>query len=247
MNNEKTRFYFSFVPPLALVLLMATLKTVEHFTGISLGFLGIYPMHTKGLLGILTAPLVHENFDHLFSNIIPLFFMGGLLFYFYRPIAWKTLILIWIFGGLLVWLGGRESWHIGASGVVYGLATFHLLGGVLRKEPKMMAISLLVIFLYGGMIWGVFPDFFPGKNISWEAHLGGLLTGVITAIYYRNQGPQKTVYSWQEDDNLSSEFAWPPELLEKHQHKESEADKAHKMMIKYIYRKRDQEADEPPI
>jgi membrane associated rhomboid family serine protease len=227
-----------------LVLVMATIKAWEYFSDTSLAFLGIYPLHTKGLIGIIASPLLHENFDHLYSNIIPLFFMGGLLVYFYREIALKTTLLIWFFGGLLVWLGGRESWHIGASGVVYGLAAFHLAGGILRKEPRMMAISLLVIFLYGGMIWGVFPEFFPGKNISWEAHLAGLITGLIVAIYYRKQGPQKTVYSWQEDEALSGEFAWPPELLDKKEDRETEAEKVHKMMIKYIYRKRDQETEE---
>ena len=92
------------------------------------------------------------------------------------------------------------SYHIGASGVVYALASFHFFSGLIRREPRLMAFTLLVVFLYGGMVWGVFPDFFPTKNISWESHLMGLLAGLILAFYYRSSGPQRPRYDWADDD-----------------------------------------------
>ena len=109
--------------------------------------------------------------------------------------------LLYVRSGLWVWIFARDTGiHIGASGVVYALATFHFMGGLLRREPRMMAFSLLVVFLYGGLVWGVIPDFYPGKNISWESHLLGGLAGIVLAFAYRGEGPQRKVYHWDESD-----------------------------------------------
>jgi len=109
--------------------------------------------------------------------------------------------LCWLVTGLWVWIFAVDTGtHIGASGVVYALATFHFTGGLLRREPRMMAFSLLVVFLYGGLVWGISPDFFPGKNISWQSHLLGGVAGIVIAFAFRSEGPQKKVYEWDEDD-----------------------------------------------
>jgi membrane associated rhomboid family serine protease len=189
---------------------------------ITLGFLekdpsqyALLPRSQEGLWGIITAPLLHADFGHLFSNTIPLLVCGFLLFYFYRQIAWKVWIWSWVVTGILVWAFGRNSWHLGASGLVYGLTAFLFFSGVFRRHVRLMLISLLIVFLYGSFIWGVFP-FDP--SVSWESHLCGALTGVLTAWLFRKEGLQRQEYVWPEEDeeedlavNLQSNpFHTPP-------------------------------------
>ena len=112
-------------------------------------------------------------------------------------------LLIYFISGICVWLSGREAYHIGASGLVYGMAGFLFFSGILRRDSRLAAITMVIAFLYGSMVWGIFPDFFPGKNISFEGHLWGLAAGVIFAIYYRKQGPQRVKYSWELEEKIS--------------------------------------------
>ena len=146
-------------------------------------------------------PFVHGGFKHLIANSFPFLILGTALFYFYREISLKVLIGIWLLSGIWVWFGGRDSWHIGVSGVIYGLSSFLFFSGLIRKNVQLSALALVVAFLYGSMIWGIFPDFFPEKNISWEGHLGGLVAGIILAFYYRKSGPQRKRYSWEFEDD----------------------------------------------
>ncbi len=155
------------------------------------------PLKLRGLIGILTAPLIHANLTHLFDNSIPLFFLSLALFYFYREVAYRVFFLIWFITGALVWLVGREAYHIGASGIIYGLATFLLTSGIIRRNRNLMAISLLVIFLYGSMVWGLFPYDY---HISWESHMSGALTGLVLAIIYRHEGPEPDISRLEEDE-----------------------------------------------
>jgi membrane associated rhomboid family serine protease len=167
----------------------------------SLAGYGLLPQTLSGLRGILFSPLLHADWKHLSANSVPLFLLASGLFYYYGKKATTILILCWLVTGLWVWIFARDTGiHIGASGVVYALATFHFTGGLLRREPRMMAFSLLVVFLYGSMVWGVIPDFFPEKNISWQSHLLGGLAGILIAYAYRGEGPQKKIYQWDEDD-----------------------------------------------
>ena len=152
--------------------------------------LGVYPMEKRGLTGILTHPLIHSGFSHLLANTIPLFFLSWCLFYFYRGIAGKIFILIWLGSGLLTFLIGKPGWHIGASGLIYGFAFFLFFSGILRKYVPLIAISLLVTFLYGGIIWHMFPYFSP-TNMSWEGHLSGGIMGTLCAFVFVNHGPQR--------------------------------------------------------
>ncbi len=119
------------------------------------------------------------------------------MFYFYSEIALKIFSLTFIITGTLVWIGGREAWHIGASGLVYGLASFLFFSGIIRKYFRLVALSLLIVFLYGEMVWGIFPGI--SDNISWESHMLGFLSGIILAIIYRKQGPQSPVYEWMDE------------------------------------------------
>jgi len=204
MIQEKQKLIQSFFLPLLFVVLLWIVKLGEMAAQIDLGFLGVYPRNSEGLIGILTSPLIHADLKHLFANSVPLLVLGASLFYFYRELAVKTFLLIYLITGICVWMGAREAYHIGASGVVYGLASFLFLSGIIRRDGKLLAITLLVTFLYGSMVWGIFPEFFPEKNISFESHFWGMASGVILAVYFRKVGPQRPTYEWEDEEDGSS-------------------------------------------
>ncbi len=164
------------------------------------------PLKAEGLKGILFAPLIHGSIEHLVSNSVPLFLLSAALFYYYRPKAWQIIILSWLMTGLWVWLFARgRSYHIGASGVVYALASFHFVSGIIRREPKLAAFSLLITFLYGSLVWGIFPGFAVKERISWESHLMGGIAGLVLAFFYKDTGPQKPKYWDDEEDDEEDE------------------------------------------
>jgi membrane associated rhomboid family serine protease len=200
MREEEKRMIRSMVFPFLLVLLLWAVRIIQSIGGYDLGFLGIYPLKWSGLVGIITAPFIHGDFSHLLSNSLPLIVLGSALFYFYRDLAPRIFGLIWIITGFWVWIAARPAYHIGASGVVYGLAMFIFASGVIRKHTGLMAVALVVVFLYGSLVWGIFPEFFPGKNISWESHLLGLIAGLVLAVYYRKEGPQRRKYQWEIEE-----------------------------------------------
>jgi len=203
MSIEKKKFIFALIVPASLLVVMWTVKLIEY--GFNVGFvnLGTYPLDLKGLQGIVLMPFIHGSWDHIIANTAPFFVLATALFYFYRSISFRVLIGIWILSGIWVWFGGRPSWHIGASGLIYGLSSFLFVSGMIRSDSRLAALALVVIFLYGSLIWGIFPDFFPKeKNVSWEGHLGGAISGVILAIYYRNSGPRRKQYSWELEEDI---------------------------------------------
>ena len=206
MTQEKNRLIAASTIPAVLLLLMWIVRFVESAFGIDLGFLGIHPLHADGLPGILLAPFVHAGFKHLGANTVPFFVLGVALFYFYRDLALKVLVFIWLMTGIWVWFGGREAWHIGASGIIYGMASFLFFSGLIRKNNGLAALALVVVFLYGSLIWGAIPGFFPKQeHISWESHLGGLFSGLVMAFYYRKSGPQRKKYSWELEEEEENE------------------------------------------
>lgn len=172
------------IPPMRLCFLMWLVFAVEHFLHIDLGFLGIYPLHVTGLVGVFTGPLLHGNINHLISNSIPLLVLGGTLYFFYAPIAQRVFLYSYFFTNLLVWVFGRPFYHIGASGVIYALASFLVFYGIFQRNMKSVLISSITIFFYGGMAYGlvVFDD-----RISWEAHLMGAVVGLATALVTTKQ------------------------------------------------------------
>jgi len=194
----RKKFFLSIIIPGIFVFLMWFVKIVEVLFDADFSFLGIYPLEAKGLPGILLSPLIHENFKHLFDNSIPLFCLVTAVFYFYSEVALKVSIWTYLLTGLFVWLAGREAWHIGASGLVYGLASFLFFSGIIRRYFRLTALSLLIVFLYGSMVWGMLPEFY--KNVSWESHMLGFVSGIMLAVWFRNEGPQRPVYEWMEED-----------------------------------------------
>lgn len=205
MDKELKRIYLSFIPGTILVAALWLVKFIEIKSGHLLTEYGVLPRTLSGLKGVITSPFIHGDLKHLLSNSIPLLVLCGGLFYFYKSLAYRVFGGIYLLGGFWLWLGGRESYHIGASGLVYGITTFLFFSGVFRRDLRLMALSLLVVFLYGGMIWGIFPLF---VGVSWEAHLFGSLAGMLYAFVYRNEGPQRKKYEWEntlEDENEEDE------------------------------------------
>jgi len=195
--------------PFAFVLLLWIIKTADVLWDMGLNEFGLYPLQTRGLFGILTSPLLHSGFSHLFANTVPLLVLGTFLFYFYRSLAWNVFFLTWIMTGAWVWVFARgNAAHIGASGIIYGLASFLIFSGIIRRDKSLMIITLLVIFLYGSLVWGVFPQFFPREHISWESHLMGFVSGVILAVWFRKSGPQRKVYEWEDETDDDDDPEW---------------------------------------
>lgn len=162
-------------------------------------WLGIRPRTLEGLFGIFSAPFIHGDLDHILSNTLPIFLVGTGLIYFYREIAWRVIGMIWLFTGFWVWLMARPESHIGASGLIYGFVFFLFFSGLLRKDTRLMAVSMLITFLYGSMVWGILP---VNQLISWESHLAGSVAGIFAAIYFRHEGPQRPKAQWEIDEEL---------------------------------------------
>lgn len=204
-ETEKKIFKYSLLIPGLIVGLLWLVKVTENVLNLDLTSFGIFPLSIKGLPGIVLSPFIHSSYDHLLSNSVPFLILLSALLYFYRRLAYRIFFLIYILSGICVWLGGRESWHIGASGIVYGLASFLFFSGVFRKDANLLTIGIIVVFLYGSMFWGIFP-IIPG--ISWESHLWGAASGLLLAFYYRHQGPARPVSSWEnEPDEEEDEFS----------------------------------------
>jgi membrane associated rhomboid family serine protease len=187
MAEERKRFLYSLVFPAFFLFLLWAVKAFEVSMELSFIEGGVYPRKISGLKGILFSPLIHADWKHLVDNSMPVLLLSLALFYFYRDIAYKIWLLIYLIGGILLWAVGRPAYHIGASGLIYGLAAFLFLSGVLRRVRSLMAISLLVVFWYGGMVWGLLPFDF---EVSFEAHITGAVAGIILAVVYRDQGPE---------------------------------------------------------
>jgi len=169
---------------LCIVLILWIIKCIESLLGLNFYTFGIYPRSTDGLWGILTSPLIHGNFQHLIANTIPMLVLTTLLFLFYRKKAVFIFILLWITAGILTWIIGRPSWHIGISSVIYALASFLIFGGFFSKNFKLIIVSIIVIIAYSGLIFGVFPG---EERVSWEGHLSGALGGLLWAYVFRKE------------------------------------------------------------
>lgn len=186
--------------PMLFVWLLWVVKLFELITDKSFIQFGLLPRTTWRLMGIITGPLIHANVAHLMSNTLPLLIFGWMLFYFFPTSAKKVFLNVYLFSGIFVWLLGREHFHIGASGIVYGLALFILTTSILHKDQRSMALVAIIIIFYGGMIWGIFPG---QEQISWESHLGGTLTGIVLAFLYRNNDLPEPEIVLTDDDEPS--------------------------------------------
>jgi len=204
MFSEKKELINSLIFPSVFIVIIWLIEFIDVFFEVNLHQFGIFPLKTKGLSGILFSPLIHEDWKHLFANTIPLFILLSVLFNFYKEIAIKILLFIYLTTNIWVWIAARDAWHIGASGIIYGLISYIFVSGIIRKNNQLMALSLFVVFLYGGLIWGIFPNTYP-QEISWESHLYGMISGVLYAFYFKNEGPQNKQYFLEEDEITEDE------------------------------------------
>jgi membrane associated rhomboid family serine protease len=189
MARSGSGFFGSSVVPFRIVFLMWLVFSVQFFYGYDFGVLGIRPRTISGLIGIFLAPLIHGDYLHLLSNTFPLLFLGTVLYFFYERIGGIVFFRCYFVTNIAVWLlSPRDSYHIGASGLVYGIACFLVVFGLIRQDFKSLVISLIVFLLYGGIFfYGVLPT---DAHISWEAHLAGALVGGITAY---NLAPKRII------------------------------------------------------
>jgi membrane associated rhomboid family serine protease len=190
-NIEYKRFILSLIPPAIIILMLWLVKIFEVLDKQDFFYYGIFPRKISGLPGIITCPFIHANFNHLINNSVPFFFLLTAIFYFYQKVVWRVLLYSYLFTGALVWLIARPAYHIGASGMVYCFAAFLFVSGIVRRNISLMAISMLVVFLYGGLVWGIFP-YLP--DMSWESRLAGLTMGAVLAVIYRHEGPGPTKF-----------------------------------------------------
>ena len=183
----------------ALAVMFVAALALVHFASWALGLelqrFGIRPREMAGLAGIVAAPLLHGDIAHLAANALPLLLAGTMLLYLYPDSSRIVLPALYLGPGLLVWLFGRDSVHIGASGLVYGIVAYVFLGGVLRRDRRAWAASVLLAFFYGAMVWGVLP---VKHGVSWETHLAAAAIGIALAIALRHRDvPPRKVYSWE--------------------------------------------------
>ncbi|MCV9385905.1 rhomboid family intramembrane serine protease [Reichenbachiella ulvae] len=167
-----------------MAFLMWVSFSYQFYSGTDLGFLGVYPRQVSGLIGIITSPLIHGDLNHIMSNTLPLILLGAALFHFYSRIATTVFYNAYLITGILVWLFGREFYHIGASGVIYALAFFLMLFGLFRGDKKSLFISIITVAVYGGLIYGLMPD---NPQTSWESHVFGAGVGASLAFVFRTR------------------------------------------------------------
>ncbi len=198
--SENQYFKFSnavIIAPLFSVLAIWTVFWLELRAKTNFNDFGIYPKTLSGVKGILFSPFIHGSVEHLYNNTIPLAILMAALFYFYRNHALKVLLLGVVVSGAITWAIGRPSYHIGASGVIYLLASFVFFKGIFTKYYRLIALSLVVVFIYGSMLWYIFP---VKDGVSWEGHLGGFLTGLMLAFFIKSKMPVAKKYDWEKED-----------------------------------------------
>ncbi len=198
--------FFKYYLILVFILFLWIIHLLNYYFVLNLHELGIFPRSLEGLIGIIFSPIIHSSSDHnhIINNSIPFLILGWALFFFYRPVAWRVLFFSWISTGLLVWFSARDAFHIGLSGVIYSLLFFLFFSGVFRKDTRLLTVALLVVFIYGSMVWGIFPY---DWKISFESHLSGSIVGVVLSIIFKKQKAsfKKVKTQWEIEEELGIE------------------------------------------
>ena len=209
---------------------------LDYYFQLNLYQYGNFPRKLDYVYGIFTMHFIHGSIEHLSNNSITLFVLLFLLNKFYKELTFSIILNVILISGIWIWVAARPSFHIGASALIYGISSFIFVSGIIRKHRLLMGISMLIVFLYGSMIWGMFP--MVKDNISWEGHLFGALAGLIMAIYYRKRGPQRPQYSWEleeDDEEVEHPESDPPYWMH-HTGEENE-------QIKYSYKENKKKED----
>jgi membrane associated rhomboid family serine protease len=201
--NSKSPFQFTFsiiTIPFYFVLSIWIVYWIDVVLQLDLSTYGILPRTETGLKGVVFSIFLHGNFQHLINNSLPLFVLTAFLMYFYRKQTWKVIIFGTILSGFITWSIARgNSYHIGASGLIYVMASFIFFKGFQSQYYRLMALSLVIVFLYGGMIWYMFPT--ADNQISWEGHLAGFIAGfILSKLLEAPKVEPELKYDWQKPD-----------------------------------------------
>jgi membrane associated rhomboid family serine protease len=209
-DNDARRLRRCLQATLAFAALLWAIKLLELAMHLNLARFGVHPGTLPGLAGIVFAPLIHGSVTHLFSNTLPIVILGTAVLYGYPRSAKLVIPAVYFGTGICVWLFGRSAWHIGASGLTFGMMFFVFTIGVLRWDTRSIALALVVFLLYGGMIWGIFPG---DPSVSFESHLAGALIGIALAVLLRKRdpAPPRKRYSWEDEEDVGDPPPWPPE------------------------------------
>lgn len=230
--EERNKLRSSLLMALFFVFALWFIRVMELSFGTSLVKLGILPRHMSGLVGIVTSPLIHGTtkeglYSHIIHNSLVLIPILGLTLYSYRQIAFKVIAWLWLMIGFWVWCFARENYHVGASGLAYGLASFLFFIGIFQRKPSAMALSGIILVTHSGMLYGIFPK---DPHVSWESHLIGLIAGMVVAFYFRNSGLNlEPKYSWMKEGNTSESFDFTYTY-------EDRADQREDIQFRYDYR-----------
>lgn len=211
---------------------------LELKLGTNFNDFGVYPQTLSGLRGIVLSPFIHGSLEHLYNNTLPLAILIAALFYFYRRNAVMILLFGVLISGLITWAIGRPSYHIGASGLIYVLVSFIFFKGIFTKYYRLIALSLIIVFVYGSMLWYIFP---VKEGISWEGHLGGFLTGLVLAIIVKTKLPNTKKFAWEhpdyneDDDAFLQHFDENGNFIEQQPADQQTEDEI--LKVTYIYKK----------
>jgi len=194
--TDKNPLKKSIIIAASFVALIWAVKLAEFILGLDLYELGVLPRHQSGLVGIVTAPLIHGSWEHLVSNSLPTLLLGSMLIYGYPKSRWWAIGGIWLLSGTALWLFARESYHFGASGLTHGIFFYLFVGGILRRDRRSAAILMVAFYMYGGMVLSILPG---DPGISFESHLFGAIAGALLAyIFHRwDPKPARKRYSWE--------------------------------------------------
>ena len=188
--------------PILFVVLIWIIKEIELIFNLSFLEYGIISSNTNKLINIFSFPFIHADFSHLINNTYPILILGGIISFAYKSIKNRIFLLSYLLSGIILWfIGDPNKIVIGASGIVYAFASFILISGFIKQNPKLSFLSFLVIFLYGSIFWGMLP---MPNQVSWEGHLAGFIAGIIIAIIFRKMGPQRKKYSWEMEEELEN-------------------------------------------
>lgn len=210
VQMKKNKNFTVFIPAVFITSVIWLTYFLDIYFSLNLWQYGLYPRTAKGLAGIVTMPFLHGDFGHLINNTLPMIVLVTFLYYFYKVFFLRVFFLIWFISGFWTWVFARPSYHIGASAVIYGLAAFIFFAGIFIKEKRHIAISMLIVFLYGSIVWGIFPI---DIQTSWEGHLTGFISGIILAVFFRKELKDQylipdSVSDEEDDDDNDPDAYW---------------------------------------
>lgn len=213
MDKKLSDIFYHLRFPVLLIVVLWVMEVYQLVVGNDLHRWGIFPREWDGFVGILTAPFIHSDFEHLISNTVPLFTLTSVMVFFYRKVAVPSYVIIQFLTGFSVWVFARPSYHIGASGVVYGLVSFVFWSGVFRRNIKSIVLALIVVIMYSGYFYGVLPN---KEGVSWESHLFGGIVGIFAAFLFKNikeKDEEEEIYPWELEEE-DGKFLLPRDVFE---------------------------------